>query len=337
VKLAIVTTSINPRPQVYGFWANVGHLIVAGDQNSPPELESYVKGLGGTYLSPEEQNANFSFSSLIGWSNIQRRNAAIMRAYAAGCEYILTVDDDNVPLPDAETFARRMMHNIDPTADHVIVDDTVSLIGSHTGFLNTGDLCSPRFHQRGVPYGMGTTPVVFYDCPRPTVVVSQAQVLGDPDCDAVERMTAAPNVIAVNANAIIAPGTYSAFNSQATMWRRDWAPVMAVLPHIGRFDDIFASFMFARLSRSYNTAYFVGEPVMRQDRNPHNLVKDLEAEVWGMRNSFTFCGALNNAHIDSSMPLWQAYSELAFAVRHILPTKTGEFMSAWVDEWRRYL
>jgi hypothetical protein len=109
-----------------------------------------------------------------------------------------------------------------------------------------------------------------------------------------------------------------------------------VLPHIGRFDDIFASFIFARLGRTFNAAYFVGEPVMRQDRNAHNLNRDLEEEVWGMRNSLQFCRALDRAYIDDGMPLWRAYTELIFAVRDIIPQATSQFVASWVDEWRRY-
>lgn len=336
MKLAIVSTSINPRPPVYAYWSQVGHLIVAGDLNSPPDLEAYVKGLGGTYMTPAQQDEAFSFSSLIGWRNIQRRNAAIMRAFAAGYEYILTVDDDNIPLPDAEAFAQRHMSNLDSNFDPV---SPHSIITSRSNYLNTGELCSPAFHQRGVPYGMDTRPIVDTEGKQrfPAVVVSQAQVVGDPDCDAVERMTKAPNIIAVNANCVVKPGTYSAFNSQATMWTRDWAPVMAVLPHIGRFDDIFASFIFARLGWTYNTAYFIGEPVMRQDRNEHNLVKDLEAEVWGMRNSLQFCDKLMHSYISSDMPLWRAYSELLFGAHEILPERTNQFVTAWVDEWRKWL
>lgn len=326
--VAIVTTSINAKPSVYETWANAGHLIVAGDLNSPPALQDYVEALSpsSTYLTPRQQD-HWSFSEKIGWKNIQRRNAAIMLAFASGYDYILTVDDDNYPLPNADAFIAGHI-----TAHQQILIDTV--VASGTPFLNTGALCTPQFHARGVPYGMNTTPIVQHVIISPQVVVSQAQVLGDPDCDAVERMCNAPDVKAVTANAIIKPGTYAAFNSQATMWKREWAPVMAVLPHIGRYDDIFASFIFARMARTYNTALYVGEPCMRQVRNEHDLTKDLKAEYWGMSRAIEFCRVLDLAHISADMPLWQAYGELTSAVANVLPRATIDFMNEWVRTWR---
>lgn len=328
--VAIVTTSINTRPEVLNDWANVGDLIVAGDQNSPPELATFCREIGATYLSPERQMVQWEgVSDAIGWKCIQRRNIAIMYAMQTGFDYVLTVDDDNFPKPTASVFLEGHIENLQSR--------TNQFIGSRSGYLNTGELCMPAFHQRGVPYGMDTRPmVVDRDFGRPIeVVVSQAQIVGDPDCDAVERITSGPEVLAVTASALVLPGTYSAFNSQATLWRGDWAGVMACLPHVGRFDDIFASFIFARLARSYATTYYVGDPVMRQERNPHDLSKDLRAEVWGMRRQIRFCEALDLAYVSIDMPLWQAYSELIFAVRDILPTSTVKFANEWVDLWRK--
>src|SRR5262245_49381049 len=96
--VAIVTTSVNPRPAAYAAWAEQGHLIVAGDHNAPVELAHYVAELGGEYLTPEEQD-RWSFSDAIGWSCIQRRNAAVMTAYERGFKLVATVDDDNIPTP----------------------------------------------------------------------------------------------------------------------------------------------------------------------------------------------------------------------------------------------
>jgi hypothetical protein len=171
----------------------------------------------------------------------------------------------------------------------------------------------------------------------PRVVVSQAQVIGDPDCDAVERIANAPAVTAVAIDAAITPGVYAAFNSQATMWVRDWAPLMAVMPGIGRYDDIFGSYIFHRIAREYNVAMFVGTPCVRQDRNVHNLAADLRAELWGMHTVFDFCKALDEAHISRDMPLVEAYGELITAVAHILPSEAVKFAQAWARAWRSEL
>lgn len=330
--LAIVSTSINREPPAYAQWSKMGELIVAGDLNTPVDLEKFLGNMGATYMSPKYQSDVFyDLSQSIGWRNIQRRNLAIMQAYTDGHEHILTVDDDNVPTGNPVRWAYQHKMALDP--NHYIE----TTIGSKSGYLNPGVFCIPRFHGRGVPYGIDTdTPLVKVTHPSNPVkvVVSQAQVVGDPDCDAVERIVNKPDVTAIQADVIITPGTYCAFNSQATMWTREWAPVMAVLPGLGRYDDIFASFIFARLGREYGVAVHIGTPPVKQDRNEHDLHADLRAELWGMRNVFEFTRRLDEAHISRDMPIWQAYSELIEATVAVLPSSTIRFAAEWVRLWR---
>ena len=329
-KTAIVTTSIGARPESYRDWATAGDLIVAGDQNAPASLRDFLSEVGGLYLTPERQTKDYPFSDIIGWRNIQRRNCAIMYALEQKYDVIITVDDDNYPVGGARQFR-------DGHIAALAIQDTPITYASPTNFLNTGIFCTPMFHQRGVPYGIQTHITRPRTTDRPRIVVSQAQVLGDPDCDAIERMCNAPEVQAVVANVIISPGTYAAFNSQATVWAGDWAPVMAVLPGLGRYDDIFASYVFHRLARTYNVALHVGAPAVVQKRNAHDLVKDLKAELWGMSNVFTFCDELDRAYISADMPLVVAYSELMVAAAAVLPPDTIEFARIWAKHWREVL
>jgi hypothetical protein len=328
-RIAIVSTSINPAPAAYKAWAQQGDLIVAGDQNSPSELVEFLSVIGGLYLSPENQDKHCPGSEHIGWKNIQRRNAATWWALTATptYDYIVTVDDDNFPVDDNWVWGH--IGNMGLHHGHSL--------GSKSGFLNTGNLCIPQFHQRGVPYGVNTDPVVQSVLMTPRIVVSQAQVIGDPDCDAVERIANAPNIVAVAMDAVITPGMYAAFNTQATVWSRDWAPLLAVMPGIGRYDDIFGSYIFHRLAREYKVALHVGTPCVTQYRNEHDLAKDLRAELWGMHRVFEFVEALDRAHISSDMPLVEAYGELITAVAHILPSEAVKFAQAWARAWREQL
>lgn len=324
--LGVVSTSIHSEPAAYEQWARMGKLIVAGDVNSSPRLAEYVRELGGQYLTPVEQD-RFAFSEAIGWRSIQRRNAAIMEALRQGCKFIVTVDDDNFPVGRPEAWANAHITEL----THRKVETTV---GSATNYLNPGVFCLPRFHARGVPYGIDTdSPVIQVETRNIRVVVSQAQVLGDPDCDAVERMVNAPHITVVQADSVVSPGVYAPFNSQATMWAADWAPVMAVMPGIGRYDDILASFIFNRLAREYLTAVHFGNPPVRQLRNAHDNVKDLRAEYWGMRNVFEIAARLDNAHISADMPLRHAYSELLIALESLLPPQSVQFTQQWLKEW----
>ena len=328
--IAVVSTSINETPAAYEAWASDDRvdLIVAGDRKTPFTLRDFLTDIDAVYLSPEYQSAEFAWSELLGWNKIQRRSTAIMEVLRRRqYDYVITVDDDNFPLPDVTGFIDGHLTNF------AAYPEQQTCISSKSQFVNTGALCTPQFHQRGVPYGVNTQPIIVYNTGAP-VVVAQAQVLGDPDCDAVERMVNAPNVRAIRSNAVVRPGAYAAFNTQATMWRIDWAPLMVCLPGIGRYDDIFASYLFHRMARQYQVALFVGEPVVRQDRNEHDLVADLRAELWGMHNVFDFVNALNNAYISNDMPLWHAWDELVYAAGDVLPRDTVAFAKAWVADWK---
>jgi hypothetical protein len=238
---------------------------------------------------------------------------------------VLTVDDDNTPV--SSQFVAELTEELG--------NQPVTTMSSKSGFLNLGNLCIPSFHQRGTPYGVDTSmnKTSTYLAGLPTVVVAQAMVLGDPDCDAVDRIVNAPDVKAVQNRIVVTPGVMAAFNSQATLWRGDWAPVMAVMPGVGRYDDIFASFIFHRMAATYNVALYAGDPVVQQDRNPHNLNKDLAAELFGMNVVFEFVARLNAAHISADMPKWVAYGELITAVEDLLPRDTVMFTREWTSGW----
>lgn len=329
--IAVVSTSINATPAAYEAWASDDRvdLVVAGDRKTPLELREFLTDIDAVYLSPSYQSAEFTWSELLGWNKIQRRSAAIMEVLRRRqYRYVITVDDDNFPLPNVTEFINGHLRNFAATPEQL------TCISSKSFFLNTGALCSPPFHQRGVPYGVPTQPIIVRH-PVTKIVVAQAQVLGDPDCDAIERICHAPDVKAVRTNAVVRPGVYAAFNTQATMWDIEWAPLMVCLPDIGRYDDIFASFLFHRMARAYNVALFVGEPVVRQDRNQHDLAADLRAELWGMNSTFDFVNALNGAHITSDMPLWHAWDELVYAAGDVLPRDTTAFAKAWVADWKK--
>lgn len=339
-RVAIVTTSINPAPASYIQWAKQGTLIVAGDQNTPDTLKDFVTSLDGHYLHPQSQDAYTPGGEYLGWRNIQRRNAATWYALVGKeYDYIVTVDDDNFPA-QAPNSPQAWIHG------HImnLYAFPESVVGNSSGFVNTGDLCLPPFHQRGVPYGVDTRPRVsrLYDRKMrpgsvPHVVVSQAQVLGSPDCDAVERIANDPTISAVQTDAIIEPGVYAAFNTQATVWKASYAPLLAVMPGIGRYDDIFGSYIFQRLGREYNFTNYVGTPCVTQHRNEHNLAADLRAELFGMNVTLDFCRALDQAHISADMPLVESYGELITAVAHLLPSEAVKFAQAWARAWREEL
>lgn len=330
--VAIISTSINARPTDYAEWARQGVLIIAGDLNTPDELRTYVtEELAGVYLDPVAQE-RYGFSDVLGWKCIQRRNAAVMYAYEQGYEYVLTVDDDNRPLTD------------DFVAQHVSIikneHPEIDVIHANDRWINTGEFLNPPTWQRGTPYGYKMTWWQQGHMSTPAVVVSQAQALGAPDCDAVTRMVTNPETVAVAKSVIIGTGDLCIFNSQATMWRGDYAPLIACLPGVGRYDDVIASVIAQKILAERELGVYVGSPAAYQERNEHDLSKDLSGERWGMMNLPLIVEVLDGLDIEQYFGGdWQPYDVYAWiatslANHGVLPEQTTRFMVAWANEWR---
>lgn len=333
--VAIISTSINERPADYAAWAEQGVLIVAGDLNTPPKLGAYVvEELGGIYLDPSFQE-RYAFSEALGWKCIQRRNAAVMYAYEQGFMYVLTVDDDNRPASDdfVDVHARFVRPGTELGDQEARV---IGAVADEDRWVNTGDFLMPPTWQRGTPYGVDTA-WSYVPSSGIDVVVSQAQALGSPDCDAVTRICHDPVAGVVRESVIVDPNTACIFNSQATMWRGALAPFIACLPGVGRYDDVLASLIAQRVFREANAAVRVGTPVALQDRNEHDLTKDLRGERWGMMNLPRIKRVIDDVYLRDEISVYDMYGRIAMVLmeHEVLPDQTTRFMAAWANEWRR--
>jgi hypothetical protein len=327
--VAIVSTSINERPEAYHAWAQQGDLIVAGDYNSPPELRAYVTDLGGTYLEPADQD-HWLFSETVGWGCVQRRNAAVMVAYANQYDYVATVDDDNLP-PDGWVDAHvKILCSKFPESTYLVHGDD--------GWVDTGQFNVPPVRQRGTPFGAVLDHTVYQNhTALPRCVVSAAQVLGDPDCDAVTRLVRQPKITSVKHNVVVYPDQYAAFNSQATLWDGEWAPLIACLPYVGRYDDIFASFIAKRIMMLHGVTVFAGLPCVTQDRNDHDTLEDLRNELYGMNITGRFVTTLRQWFGIEGDSLVDSYGRIVNALEPLLHEHTVRFMREWAEEWSRHM
>jgi hypothetical protein len=56
------------------------------------------------------------------------------------------------------------------------------------------------------------------------------------------------------------------------------------MPGVGRHDDIYASLIVQRVARERNLHVHFGPPFTYQERNKHDQIADLRAEIDGMEN-----------------------------------------------------
>ena len=278
----IVTTTINhPTIATYKFveiakrdgWT----LVVVGDKKTPHHL---YKELDCIYLSPDIQEHGWKeLSDTIGWNSIQRRNIGLLYSYEQGADIIATVDDDNIPYDDwgqnllvGQTVDCDLYEPIDNVFDPLSVTNT------------------PEIWHRGYPIELlqRRNRVEYKGKVKRKVLVQADLWDGDPDIDAMARLTMKP-VVKYNVEKPYCSNRIAPFNSQNTFLAREVIPYYAVLPHVGRMDDIWASYYVESLG--FKVVY--SQPTVYQDRNEHDLTIDFKKEVIGYENNVKLLNQLN--------------------------------------------
>ena len=288
---AIVTTTINPPTEAlkrFTKWCeeNDWVLYVVGDKKTPHEEwlgfelqhEDNVR-----YIAPEGQELiSQELSDLIGWNCIQRRNFGFIAALRNGAEIIATVDDDNIPS--------------DRWGKNIYVGKTINVREYQTDKL-VFDPLSPlmlgkNIWHRGFPLqlleGRRTTDFLRKDV---QVLVQADFWNGDPDIDAICRIAIAPNIRFDLRLSPFKGNKISPFNSQNTFLSAKLFPTYFLFPGIGRMDDIWASYV---TQAKFPNSVIYNEATVRQERNPHDLVKDMEAEMIGYKNNLHLAQRLTN-------------------------------------------
>ena len=266
----IATTTINKTTEALKRFDKSKNckVIIALDKKSKK-----LNGLKNSIiLSTKYQEKKWKkLSDLIGWNCIQRRNFAILEAFERGAETIALIDDDNIPY---DNWFKHTYLNKKIKAKKIL---TNKIVFDPIGYTNHKNLWHRGFplemiHQR--EYKKSGVNNIKFD-------IQASFWNGDPDIDAICRMIYKPNC---KFNKKLFPfysNKISPFNSQNTMISRKVVRDYFLFPHIGRMDDIWASYYVT--SKKYKVVY--AEPTVFQERNAHDLIKDFKQEVIGYENS----------------------------------------------------
>jgi hypothetical protein len=258
---------------------NDWQLVVVGDTKTPHH--EYEK-INCIYLHPDDQDRMYPELSLsIGWKSIQRRNIGFVYAYHNNADIIATVDDDNIPY---ENWGTNLLLNKEIECDYYKTNDYVfdPLSVTKDNYL----------WHRGYPVELiKNKNNVEYAGKIKIVPKIQADLWdGDPDIDAIARMTHRPTVKYDIENPYCS-NKISPFNSQNTFIHRDLIPYYAVLPFVGRMDDIWGGYI---AQHHFPNSLVYNRSSVFQDRNEQDLVKNLEDEIIGYRNTSMFLKDLKN-------------------------------------------
>ncbi len=309
---AIVTTTIYV-PKLLDSYADDAKkhgrnilIVVIGDKKTPAETAGYCEALASRtgfrveYFSVERQEEYLKkFPDLrdhIPYNCIERRDIGLVYAYEEGCGTIITIDDDNLRVTEDYVGASLLQN-----------ERECDVITSSSEWANVCTLLEERhgrrFYHRGFPMEKRNIVEMWKRESKKVRAAANAGLwLGDPDVDAIERLywtndpTDATEYLGEKQVAL-EKGTWSPFNSQNTSVRRDTLPAYFLSPLVGRFSDIWGSYCFKLISDHLGEYITYGEPIVKQERNPHNYWRDFDQERYGLALNMRFMEALSKVKL----------------------------------------
>ena len=301
MKKFIVTTTIH-KPSIALLLYSLREdweLIIVSDLKTP---HAYFLNMKCLYLFPDFQDHFYKdLSDAIGWNCIQRRNIGILEAYKRGADIVALVDDDNSPHSfwDTECFIGEGFENFWAVNGNHICLDPISIA------CNSTKVPSHRGYPIELQNKRGVNTIVKSKENNTDKVHIQANMWdGDWDIDALSRIEYNEQL----KFPVFEPfycKQFSPFNSQNTMLSREVLSKYFLFPHIGRMDDIWASYYVEACG--YKPVY--AKSTVYQHRNKHDLLVDITNEYMGYKNN---------------MLLLEALSENPDNIKHFLPQQSWD-------------
>lgn len=267
-KSVVITTIFDPSAAVKKFAASPDtELIVIGDRKTP-KLWSCE---GAHYFSiADQKDLGLSITEFLPFDHYCRKMIGYLVAIQRSAKIIIDTDDDNFPKKNWKVKA---------------FEDVYTVVDQNIGFVNIYKWFTDRhIWPRGLPLGFIKADVDFEAiCDRRGCKVGIWQGLadGDPDVDAIYRLTNKDFCHFESREPIVlSPGTVSPFNSQNTAFRKELFALLYLPASVTfRFTDILRGLVAQPIMWSAGYQLGFTEPTVVQERNPHDLMRDFEAEI----------------------------------------------------------
>jgi len=247
-------------------------VVVVGDTKTPNSWD----GIGFDFLSIDTQlKISPVFGQSLPTKHYARKNLGYLRAKELGVEWIYETDDDNVP-------------TISPFGNRSLTLE-VDTFTSASKWLNVYEIFGydseskvpPIIWPRGFDLRSLNTPSIFSKTLSLSSPIQQGLADGDPDVDAIYRLVLGNFVKFKPRNPVsLNTGQICPINSQTTWWHSSVYQLM-YLPSTCTFrlTDILRGFVAWRILLERNESISFHSPVVRQDRNEHDLLRDFSEET----------------------------------------------------------
>jgi len=341
MKLAIISTTIHGEKGYLRYdhiaksskFSSVGFYI-AGDKKSPP-FNTSAFSCEIKYLTPEMQKC-YASSDAIGWNKSARRNIALLEAIKDNPDFILTIDDDNIPSDDYFD----LLYKVATSPVQKIVTSIKKLPHTHWhNYLSKTDSIF-EIYARGfpIPFRYKNSTVVTKS-PKKILAnkigVFQGISLGDPDIDAQTRIVypkPTPLNIVREKNYVL-KNIWSPYNSQNTMLSRKLFPLAFMWPNAGRSEDIYASYVWQRFLFNNNMYAHIGDPVNRQVRGKRDDLRDLALEAESYLKGHEIWAEINKIREKDAL----SFIKELMKSSHEMIARERNFMSAFLEDLKKVL
>jgi hypothetical protein len=305
IKYIVTTTINNPTEATLKFCKIADEknfkFVIVGDTKTPHEdyinLENKFNNV--IYLSPEQQDKLYpELSNIIGWKTIQRRNIGFVYAYLNGADVVATVDDDNIPY---ESWGDNIL-----VGTEIEVDEYENISCPYFDSISTTE--HNHLWHRGFPIEfLQVKNNIEYNGKTKITPLIQAEFWdGDPDIDAICRLSKKP-IVKFKEFKPFTTKQLTPFNSQNTFIHRKVLKYYSVFPYTGRMDDIWGSYV---MQYHFPNSVIFTKASVYQARNPQDLIKNLENEIIGYRNTLNLMDNIKD-------------------YRYLLPEKTIEYFNIY--------
>lgn len=273
MKKYIIITTINEysKTSIEEYSKHDYNIIIVADKKTPHS--SYIDK-NVTYIHPDDKTF-YEFSDLLPFNHYCRKNIGYLYAIHKNADLIFDTDDDNFPLDNFDSWKE-------------IVDNSKTIL--QPKIPNIMSLYTDiHIWARGFPLELIQKKELIktelsLDSERKKIGIIQSLAEGDPDVDAIYRLTNENYnkdiIFDKHKSFICKKNIFTQGNTQATLWLDKNLFHLLYIPSTVsfRFCDILKMYIAQKCMWEYDKLFCYISPIVKQNRNDHNYINDLVSE-----------------------------------------------------------